>query len=188
MIEKIKRTFNESSKVKQTFVHENLELICEVVNKMIEKIRNGGKILFMGNGGSACDSQHIALELVGQFYKRRPPISALSLTSNSPLITEIANDFSFKDIFKRQIEALAKKEDIVVGISTSGKSINILSGLQMAKELGSTTIGLTGINGEDMKQFCDYLFVVPSKDTPRIQETHITLLHIIAQLMEEELI
>ncbi len=182
---KIREIFYESAEIKRRFAEEYANSILEVARRVTEKIKQGGKVILMGNGGSACDAQHIALELVGKFYKTRNPIPAIPLNANGALLTEIGNDFGFESTFVRQVEALVNEKDTVIGISTSGKSVNVLKALEKAKELGALTIGFTGKQGESMKKYCDYLFIVPSTDTPRIQEVHITLGHILAQLIEE---
>jgi len=181
----IQGIFNESAEIKKKFVEEYASTILEVARRITERIKQGGKVILMGNGGSACDAQHIALELVGKFYKTRNPIPAIPLNANGALLTEIGNDFGFENTFARQIKALVSEKDAVIGISTSGKSRNVLKALEKAKEVGALTIGFTGEQGKSMKKYCDYLFIVPSSDTPRIQEVHITLGHVLAQLVEE---
>ena len=181
----IQGIFNESAEIKKKFAEKYASTILEVARRITERIEQGGKVILMGNGGSACDAQHIALELVGKFYRTRNPIPAIPLNANGALLTEIGNDFGFENTFARQIEALVSEKDAVIGISTSGKSRNVLKALEKAKEVGALTIGFTGKQGESMKKYCDYLFIVPSSDTPRIQEVHITLGHVLAQLVEE---
>jgi D-sedoheptulose 7-phosphate isomerase len=153
----------------------------------IDSLNNGGKILIFGNGGSAADAQHIAAELVGRYKMNRKGISAIALTTDTSTITSISNDFSFKVIFERQVEALAKKEDVLIGISTSGRSSNVINGLKMAPKIGCKAIGLSGSDGGEMNQICDINIVVPTKDTPRVQEMHIVIGHIICHLIEQKL-
>jgi len=183
--DRILEIFKVSAKIKTKFVEKYADEILELANVCCERIKNGGKLILMGNGGSACDAQHIALELVGRFYKNRKPIPAIALTTNGALLTEISNDIDFSDVFSRQLEATGNENDVVIGISTSGKSKNVLKALELAKNKGMLTVGFTGLNGENMKEYCDYTFIVPSDDTPRIQETHITLGHVLAELIEK---
>lgn len=150
-------------------------------------IRNGKKILICGNGGSAADAQHIAAELSGRFYYDRPPIDAEALHVNSSYLTAVANDYGYTEVFSRLLKAKGKPGDILLAISTSGNSPNVLRAVETAKEMGITVGGLTGQGGGEMRHHCDYLFAVPSRDTARIQECHILLGHIICQQVEAEL-
>jgi D-sedoheptulose 7-phosphate isomerase len=153
----------------------------------IETLQDGGKILIFGNGGSAADAQHIAAELVGRYKMDRKGISAIALTTDTSAITSIGNDFGYNHIFERQVEALANKGDVLIGISTSGGSSNVINGLKMASKIGCKSIGFSGSDGGKMNQVCDINLVVPSEDTPRIQEMHIVIGHIICHLIELEL-
>ena len=148
-------------------------------------IRRGGKILLFGNGGSAADAQHIAAEFVGRFYLERPAINAVALTTNTSILTAIANDYDFSSVFSRQISSFATEQDIVIGISTSGSAKSVLAGLQEAKRIGACTILLTGKNGKE--GIADYVIPVPSQDTPRIQEMHILIGHYWAEYVEKAL-
>lgn len=160
----------------------------EIVSKIcIKCIINGNKIMLFGNGGSAADAQHIAAELVGRYKVDRKGLSALALTTDTSVLTSIGNDFGFEEIYSRQIEALANSGDIAIGISTSGNSINIIKAFSVAKEMGCQVIGLSGSGGGKFKSYCDINLVVPSKDTPRIQEIHILIGHIICHLIESKL-
>jgi len=152
----------------------------------INSLKNGGKILLFGNGGSAADAQHIAAELVGRYKIERKGLSAIALTTDSSVLTSIGNDFGYNHIFDRQLEALANNLDVVIGLSTSGSSINVINGLKMASEIGCRTIGFSGQGGGGMNQICDVSLVVPSQDTPRIQEMHIVIGHILCHLIEQE--
>ena len=143
------------------------------------------QILIFGNGGSAADAQHLAAELVNRFKKERAPMPAIALTTDTSILTAIANDYDFSEVFSKQILALGKKGDIALGISTSGKSSNVIEALKVAKKLGLYTVGLSGGNGGLMRDFCDYLILVPSRETPRIQEGHLLFLHIFSELLEE---
>lgn len=165
------------------------DTMCEAINKACDAckkcIEQGGTIFFMGNGGSAADSQHLAAEFVGRFVKERRAMSAVALTTDTSILTSIGNDYGFDSIFQRQIEGLAKKGDVVVGITTSGNSINIINAINMAKEIGATTIGLLGRDGGELKELCDISLVVPSDVTARVQEAHITIGHIICSYVDE---
>lgn len=165
-------------------MQQNLQIVANVCANVF---REGGKVLFCGNGGSAADAQHIAAELSGRFYTDRDPLYAEALHVNSSYLTAVANDYSFDVVYSRMVKACGRKGDVLVGISTSGNSKNIMNALQQAKELGMITVGMTGEGGGKMKEWCDHLLPSPSKDTPRIQETHILMGHIICQLIEEQL-
>tara|TARA_B100001093_G_C26735535_1_gene974259 strand:- start:701 stop:1258 length:558 start_codon:yes stop_codon:yes gene_type:complete len=162
----------------------DIEKASEVI---IEALNNNCKIMFCGNGGSAADSQHLAAELVGRYRKDRRPLAAISLTTDSSIISAISNDFSFDEVFTRQIEAVGKKGDILYAISTSGKSKNIISGIKLAKELGITVIGITGCNANDMSDLCNILIKVPASRPDRIQEMHIAIGQVICEIIETSL-
>lgn len=146
-----------------------------------EVLKNGKKILLFGNGGSAADAQHIAAELTGRYKLDRKGLPAIALTTDTSAITAISNDFGYKNVFKRQVEALANEGDLLIGISTSGNSKNVLRALKLGREMGCKTLGLSGGDGGEMSQYCDLNIVVPSSNTPRIQEMHIMIGHIICQ-------
>jgi D-sedoheptulose 7-phosphate isomerase len=150
-------------------------------------IRGGHKVLLLGNGGSAADAQHIAAELVGRFKGSRPPLKAIALTTNSSILTAIGNDFGFDEVFARQVISNAEADDVVIGISTSGKSPNVIKAVQEAHRIGAKTIGLTGADGKQLAQICDASIMVPSDDTQRIQESHIMIGHILCELLEADL-
>ena len=152
----------------------------------IDSLKNGGKILIFGNGGSAADAQHIAAELVGRYKVERRGLPAIALTTDTSALTSIGNDYGYNHVFDRQVEALANKGDVVIGISTGGSSDNAISGLQTAKELGCKLIGFSGRDGGEMNTLCDINLVVPAEDTPRIQEMHIVIGHTICQLIDLE--
>jgi D-sedoheptulose 7-phosphate isomerase len=179
----------ESILVKQKILADKslIERIDLAAKKIIECYRNGGKVFVAGNGGSAADAQHIVCELVGRFYINRKGLAAEALSTNTSSITAISNDFDFAKIFSRQLEANAKRGDIFIGISTSGNSGNIIEALKVCSEIGVFTIGLTGESGGKMKYMCNILINVPSNDTPRIQEAHILIAHIICEVVEREL-
>jgi len=171
--------------VKNTFTPENLEDIHAFADQCIEAIKNDKKIFVCGNGGSAADAQHFAAELVGVFEITRKPLPAIALTTDTSVITATANDYSFSQIFTRQLRALAKEGDILIGISTSGRSLNVLDALEWANTNKLETILLTGIKGEGYRH---NKLIIPSKNTARIQECHIMILHILAHLIEEAFI
>ena len=167
---------------------KNLQANIEkIVEFSVKAFKDDKKILFCGNGGSASDAQHIAAELSGRFYTNRPPLYAEALHVNSSYITAVANDFGYDETYARMLEACGREGDILVGISTSGNSLNVVKALKKANELGLTTVGFTGSKGGDMNSICDIMIKVPSDDTPRIQEVHILVGHIICQLIEEEM-
>ncbi len=166
----------------------NLQINIErIVTNSIKAFKNDKKMLFCGNGGSASDAQHIASELSGRFYKDRPPLYAEALHVNSSYMTAVANDYGYDETYARMVEASGRKGDVLVGISTSGNSPNVVKAMHNAKEIGMVTVGFTGCKGGKMKEICDIMIQVPSDDTPRIQEAHILVGHIICQLIEEEM-
>lgn len=161
--------------------------ILLVANKSVEVFNKKGKLLFCGNGGSAADAQHIASELSGKFSKDRPALSAEALHVNSSFMTAVANDYGYDHTYSRMVEAIAHEGDVLVAISTSGNSTNVVNALQKAKEKKLYTVGLTGLNGGKMNEFCDVIINVPSNETARIQESHILIGHIICQIIEEKM-
>ena len=167
----------------QTLMH-TVRLIADAITACY---RNGGKVLFCGNGGSAADAQHLAAELSGRFYFDRPPLDAEALHVNSSYVTAVANDYSYNEIYSRYVNGVGKKGDVLIGISTSGNSENILRALTVAKNKGMITVAMTGESGGKMKDLVDFLLNIPSTDTPRIQEAHIMMGHIFCQIVEEDL-
>ena len=163
------------------------KLIKEAASVCGRSLKKGNKIIFAGNGGSAADAQHLAAELVNRFSFDRPALAAVAITTDTSIITSISNDYEFERLFGRQLEAIGKKGDVFISLSTSGNSANILEGIKEAKKLGIFTIGLTGKSGGKMKRLCDRVIKVPSDETPRIQETHILIGHIICSLIENSL-
>jgi len=161
--------------------------ITKLAERLIETFRIGNKLLIMGNGGSAADAQHFAGEIVSRFRMERPGLPAIALSTDTSIITAIGNDYGFERIFSRQIEALAAPGDAVIGISTSGNSPNVLKGLEVARQAGCTTIGLLGKDGGSIKALCDIPLIIPCDDTPRVQEGHITVIHILCDLIEQGL-
>ena len=160
--------------------------ISLVAEELKACIKRGGKILLMGNGGSAADSQHIAAEIVGRFKKERRGLAAIALTTDTSIITSVGNDYGYDYIFARQIEALCRPEDVVIGITTSGNSKNVVAAIEEANKLGATTIGLTGGTGGKMSELCKYNLVMPSSETARVQEAHIFVGHSLCDLLESE--
>ncbi len=160
------------------------KMLEEASTLMVETLKNGNKILLCGNGGSAADAQHIAAELTGRYKSERRGLPAIALTTDTSALTAISNDYGYAKVFDRQVEALANKGDLLIGISTSGNSENIISALQLARELECTTLGFSGRNGGKMNEVCDINLVVPSNDTPRIQEMHILFGHTLCQIVD----
>jgi D-sedoheptulose 7-phosphate isomerase len=187
MKDSIQKIFEESARVKVAFARENVDRIVEVVQLIAQAFREGRKVLLFGNGGSATDASHIAAEFVNRFLMERPPLPAIALNTDPAVMTSISNDYSYEQVFSKQLAALGHEGDVVIGISTSGNSPNVIKALETAKKNGLKTVVLTGGAGGKMKNMADYTFVVPSKHTPHIQETHITLGHIICQMVDEEL-
>jgi len=189
MINSIKNQIAESVALKTILLSDKtmLDLIADVTKITINAYKEGNKTLIAGNGGSAADAQHFAAEFVGRFYSDRPGLASHALTVDSSVITAIGNDYGYKNIFSRQIQANGEKGDIFFAISTSGNSPNIIEALDECKKMEIISVGLTGDSGGLMKDLCDYCFCVPSKDTPRIQESHILIEHIICSLVEKEL-
>ena len=170
------------------FHNDNLKAnIQKIVTESVTAFQSDKKMLFCGNGGSASDAQHIAAELSGRFYADRPPLYAEALHVNSSFMTAVANDYGYEATYARMVEAAGKKGDVLVGISTSGNSPNVVKAILKAKEIGMTTVGFTGKNGGAMRDICDIMICAPSQDTPRIQEAHILVGHIICQLIEQEM-
>lgn len=161
--------------------------IAELAERLIETFRIGNKLLIMGNGGSAADAQHFAGEIVSRFRMERPALPAIALSTDTSILTAIGNDYGFERIFSRQVEALAVPGDAVIGLSTSGNSPNVQKALEVARQAGCTTIGLLGKDGGSIKSVCDIPLIIPSNDTPRVQEGHITVIHILCDLIEQGL-
>jgi len=185
-MDRIKEFLYESAKVKQAVADTLADKILEAVKLARTSLQNGGKLLLMGNGGSAGDAQHIAAEFIGRYKKERRPVAAIALTVDSSILTCVGNDYGYDAVFSRQVEGLAKKEDVIFAISTSGNSENVIQGVKKAREIGAQTIGLLGNEGGKLKDKVDLAIVVPSKDTARIQEAHITIGHIICEILDEE--
>jgi len=183
----LQRWFEDSAETKLKFVAEHSDRIQQLADLFTETFRKGNKILFFGNGGSAMDASHLAAEFVGRYRRERTPLAALSLSSDQAALTCIANDYGFSEVFARQVQALGNPGDVAVGISTSGNSPNVLKGLQVARTKGLVTVGWTGGTGGKLVGLADHVFIVPSTVVARIQETHITLGHVLCELVDEAL-
>jgi D-sedoheptulose 7-phosphate isomerase len=186
MKDKILKAFEESIRVKEKFIEEkNIDRIIEVARTIANAFNDGKKLILFGNGGSSTDASHIAAEFINRFKRERPGLPAISLNTDMAVITSIANDYDFSEIYSKQLKAISEEGDVVIAISTSGSSPNILKAMDVAKKKKLTTIALTGLKGEKFASKATYAFVVPSDSTPRIQETHITLGHVLCQMVEE---
>jgi D-sedoheptulose 7-phosphate isomerase len=186
MIDFIKSKIQTSIDLKSALLSNNeiLTNVNNLVTDIIASYKNGGKVLWCGNGGSAADAQHLAAELSGRFYYDRPPLFSDALHVNTSYTTAVANDYSYDIIYSRLVEAMGKKGDVLIGLSTSGNSKNVIKALEKANEMGLITVGFTGLTGGDMKSKCKYLINIPSTDTPRIQECHMLLGHTICEMVE----
>lgn len=182
------KAFDESAEVKRRFVRDHAEKIAQVAQLMGRAFREGRKVLLFGNGGSATDAAHIAAEFVGRYKCERAPLPAIALATDIAAITCIANDYGFEELFARQVRAHGQKGDIAIAISTSGNSANVVNGVVAAKDLGLTTIAWTGGTGGKLAGLVDVAFVVPSTSTARIQESHITLGHVLCELIEDQVL
>jgi len=183
----VEQRFRESGEVKDQFVRTHADSILTVAGLIVASIHAEGKILLFGNGGSSTDASHIAAEFVGRYDRDRAPLPALALGTDTAVITCIANDYDYADIFARQISGLGRKGDIAIALSTSGNSPNVLKAVEVARNLGLITVAWTGKDGGKLVSLVDYPFVVPSNVTARIQECHITLGHVLCELVEEKL-
>lgn len=188
MIQMIRSLIESSIETKQKLLQDDkiAETVEEITKAIVAAFKNGNKLLLCGNGGSAADAQHLAAEFTGRFYKDRQALPAEALHVNTSYLTSVANDYSFDVVYSRMVTGIGNKGDLLIGLSTSGNSINIIKALEAAKEKGMITVGFTGETGGKMKNMCDHLINIPSDDTPRIQESHILLGHIICQLAEEK--
>ena len=184
MRDRIKDILLESIQVKEELLRSGVSQIKDIADLVIESLKKGGKVILFGNGGSASDSQHIAAELIGRFKKDRSALAGIALTTNTSVLTSLANDYGYEVVFAKQVEALGKKNDIVIGLSTSGKAKNVALGIKQAKKMGLKTVALTGGDGGEIAKLADVSFIVPSAITARIQEAHITIGHIICELVE----
>lgn len=185
----IKNIIAASIQTKQALLRDDdmIDTIKTVTKLITTAFQNGNKVLFCGNGGSAADAQHLAAEFSGRFYTDRNPLPSEALHCNTSYMTAVANDYGYDVVYSRMVKGIGKKGDVLIGLSTSGNSVNIINALLQAKDSGMLTIAMTGSDGGKMKAMADYLINVPSNDTPRIQESHIMIGHIICQLVEENL-
>jgi len=182
--EDILTLFQESGEAKDRFVRGELGTLTAVIQTVAQAMEAGNKVLLFGNGGSAADAQHLAAEFVNRFSMERPPLPAIALTTDSSILTSVSNDYTFAEVFAKQIKALAKAGDIAIGITTSGNSANIVRAFEVARELGLVTVALTGHSGGTIAEMADYALIVPSGKPPRIQEVHITVGHVICEMVE----
>lgn len=186
-IQKAKATLEESAQTQMELSKLSSEKIVKASDLIVETYRKGGKVIIFGNGGSAADAQHAASEFVGRFMVDRRSLPAIALTTDSSILTAVSNDYGFENVFSRQVEALADEKDVLIAISTSGTSKNVLDAVKAGKKQKTKIIGLTGKNKSELTQLVDISIDVPSQSTPRIQEAHTTILHIICDLVEQEL-
>ncbi|MCW5786646.1 MAG: D-sedoheptulose 7-phosphate isomerase [Nitrospira sp.] len=182
------KAFDESAEIKRRFARDHADKIVQVAQLIGQALRSGRKVLLFGNGGSATDAAHIAAEFVGRYKRERAPFPAIALATDIAAITCIANDYGFQELFARQVQAHGRQGDVAIAISTSGNSPNVLKGVETAKALGLTTIAWTGGSGGKLAGMVDYAFVVPSTLTARIQESHITLGHVLCELIEDHVL
>jgi D-sedoheptulose 7-phosphate isomerase len=185
--ETIAAHLEESLATKQRVLDGHLDVIASMAEILVDTLRRGGKVLFCGNGGSAADSQHLAAELIGRFRRERASLPAMALTTDTSILTALANDYSYECVFARQVEAFGNGGDVLIGISTSGNSPNVLRAMETARNLGMRTIGWSGEGGGKLAETAELCFRVPSRETSHIQETHITVGHIVCELIEKEL-
>lgn len=185
----IEKNLTASIQLKQTILADKglLNTISNLANQIVASYQQKGKVLFAGNGGSAADAQHLAAELSGRYYYDRPPLSSEALHVNTSYLTAVANDYSYEEVYARLIKAVGNEGDILIGLSTSGNSKNVVNALIQAKKQGVITVGFTGLGGGKMKEHCDVLIEIPSKDTPRIQECHMLIGHAVCEIVEQKL-
>jgi len=187
ILDRLESTFAQSIEVKQHFLSHNKEILAEVVKVVVQTFKDGHKLLVFGNGGSACDTQHFVGEFVNRYHHDRKPLPAIALTADMSILTSAANDYSYEAVFERQLRGLGHPGDIAIGISTSGQSENVVRALKAGKEMGLTTIGLTGNDGGKVGKIVDHHINVSLGKTPRVQETHIVILHFIAEMVDKML-
>ncbi len=187
MEEVIHKRLEETEKVKKQFFQENHPQLIAIIKLIADALENGSKLLLFGNGGSAAEAQHLAAEFVNRFLMNRPPLPAIALNTDSSILTSIGNDYSFSEVFSKQIVALGKEGDIAIGISTSGNSANVIRAIEVAKEMGIETIALTGNDGGDLAKVANYSLIVPSSSTPCIQEVHMAIGHILCEMVEAQI-
>jgi len=187
MKDEIVQTFRESADVKVRFIRQNAEVLAQAVKMIVQAFKAGRKVLLFGNGGSAADAQHIAAEFVNRFLIERPPLPAIALTTDTSILTSVSNDYGYADSFARQVKALGREGDVAIGISTSGGAANVIKAIQVAKEMGLKTVGLAGRDGGELSKLVDIALVVDSQSVPRIQEVHITIGHVLCEMVDRML-
>lgn len=187
MKEEIFQIFQESADLKLRFIRQNAELLNQMVKIVVNAFKAGNKVLLFGNGGSAADAQHIAAEFINRFLIERPPLPAIALTTDTSILTSISNDYGYVDSFSKQVKALGKEGDVAIGISTSGSAPNVIKAMKVAREIGLKTVGLTGMDGGELAKIVDLAIVVNSQVTPRIQEVHITIGHVLCEMVDRML-
>jgi D-sedoheptulose 7-phosphate isomerase len=187
MKEEIVQIFQESADLKLRFIRQNAEALNQMVKIVVNAFKGGNKVLLFGNGGSAADAQHIAAEFVNRFLIERPPLPAIALTTDTSILTSISNDYGYVDSFSKQIKALGKEGDVAIGISTSGSAANVIKAMKVAREMGLKTVGLSGADGGELAKVVDLAIVVDSQVTPRIQEVHITIGHVLCEMVDRML-
>ena len=187
MKEEIVQVFQESADLKLRFIQQNVEVLRQVVKIVVAAFKAGNKVLLFGNGGSAADAQHIAAEFINRFLIERPPLPAIALTTDTSILTSISNDYGYADSFSKQIKALGKEGDVAIGISTSGSAANVLKAVKVAREMGLKTVGLTGMDGGELAKIVDLAIIVNSQVIPRIQEVHITIGHVLCEMVDRML-
>jgi len=187
MKDEIMQTFRESADLKVRFIRQNAEVLGQAVEMVVEAFKAGNKVLLFGNGGSAADAQHLAAEFVNRYQIERPPLPAIALTTDTSILTSISNDYGYIDSFSKQVKALGREGDVAIGISTSGTAANVIKAIKVAKEMGLKTISLTGGDGGDLAKLTDIALVVDSPITPRIQEVHITIGHVLCEMVDRML-
>ena len=187
MKEEIAQIFRESADLKLRFIRQNAELLVQMVRMIEAAFKSGNKVLLFGNGGSAADAQHIAGEFINRFLIERPPLPAIALTTDTSVLTSISNDYGYVDSFSKQVKALGKEGDVAIGISTSGSAANVIKAVRVAREMGIKTVGLSGRDGGELAKAVDLAIVVDAQATPRIQEVHITIAHVICEMVDRML-
>jgi D-sedoheptulose 7-phosphate isomerase len=183
----IQKRFKESGDLRTRFLKENLPKLLESIHLVSQAFVRGNKLLLFGNGGSAADAQHIAAEFVNRYVIERPPLPALALTTDTSVLTSISNDVAFQEVFAKQIKALGREGDVAIGFTTSGTSVNVIKAFEVCREMGIKTVALTGNDGGIASRIADVSLIVPSSSTPRIQETHILIAHVLCEMVEHQL-
>jgi D-sedoheptulose 7-phosphate isomerase len=187
MREDILQIFKDSGEIQNRFIRAQADMLIEVVKVLVTAFKGGHKVLLFGNGGSAADAQHLAAEFVNRFLIERPPLPAVALTTDTSVLTSISNDYGYADTFAKQVKALGRAGDVALGISTSGTAANVVKAVKTARDMDLKTVGLTGGDGGDLAKIAEYALVVNSTSTPRIQETHILIGHVICEMVDRML-